>query len=90
MIGAQVELEILEIGASQVKLGIRAPREITVLRKEIQLTQDQNRAASQSLPLASLAGLRSVFQQLNAPPLSKPLDTKGRTAGTKTEPRRSF
>ena len=64
MIGSQVELEILEIGYSQVKLGIRAPREIIVLRKEIQLTREQNRAASQSLPLASLVGLRGVLQDL--------------------------
>ena len=29
MIGPDVELEILEVGPSQVKLGIRAPREVT-------------------------------------------------------------
>jgi carbon storage regulator len=46
LIGDQVEIEILEIEGSQVKLGIRAPREIAVLRKEIQLTIEQNRTAS--------------------------------------------
>ena len=64
MIGPDVELEILDIGYSQVKLGIRAPREITVLRKEIQITKDQNRAASQALQVSSLDQLRGVFQDL--------------------------
>jgi carbon storage regulator len=47
LIGDQAEIEILEIEGSQVKLGIRAPRHVSVLRKEIQLTIAQNRAALQ-------------------------------------------
>lgn len=47
VIGDNVEVEILEIESSQVKIGIRAPREIAVLRKEIQLTAEQNRSASE-------------------------------------------
>ena len=46
LIGDDVEIEILEIAASQVKIGIRAPRAVTVLRKEIRLTMDQNRAVA--------------------------------------------
>ena len=34
-LGDDVEVEILEIGASQVKIGIRAPKSVTVLRKEV-------------------------------------------------------
>ncbi len=45
VIGDNVEVEILEIAATQVKIGIRAPREVPVLRKEIQLTAEQNRSA---------------------------------------------
>ncbi len=68
MIGPDVELEILDIGYSQVKLGIRAPREVTVLRKEIQLTKDQNQAASQALQAASLDQLRGVFKGVSGSP----------------------
>lgn len=51
LIGDGVEIEILDCSPSQVKLGIRAPKQITVLRKEIQLTGEQNRlAASQLTP----------------------------------------
>jgi carbon storage regulator len=45
-IGDHVEVEILEIEGSQVKIGIRAPREIAVVRSEIHLTAEENRAAS--------------------------------------------
>lgn len=53
-----VEIEILEVGATQVKLGIVAPKDVSILRKEVYITRKQNRAASRhisSLELASLA-----------------------------------
>ena len=45
-IGDSIEVEILEVGTNQVKIGIRAPREIAVLRNEVFLTECQNRAAA--------------------------------------------
>ena len=48
VIGGNIEVEILDAGNSSVKLGIRAPREIAVVRKEILLTHDQNLAAARS------------------------------------------
>jgi carbon storage regulator len=46
MIGDNVEIEFLEVNSQGVKIGIHAPREITILRKELQLTEMQNRAAA--------------------------------------------
>jgi carbon storage regulator len=46
IIGEGIEIEILDCSGSQVKLGIRAPREVCVLRKEIHLIGQQNAAAS--------------------------------------------
>jgi carbon storage regulator len=63
MIGDQVELEILEIGHAYVKVGIHAPREIAILRKEIHLTAQQNHAASSAIPLASVDRLRQRFKR---------------------------
>jgi carbon storage regulator len=57
-IGDDVELEVLEIAGSQVKLGIRAPKEVTVLRAEIHVTAEQNRAASLPAPPSAVALLR--------------------------------
>ncbi len=45
-IGDDVEIEILETSGGQVKIGIRAPREVPVLRTEVFLTSQQNRAAA--------------------------------------------
>lgn len=56
-IGTDVEIEVLDISASQVKLGIRAPKLVPVLRKEVLLTREANRAASQS----ATAGARSAL-----------------------------
>ncbi len=50
LIGEEIELEILECTHSQVKLGIRAPKEVTILRKEIHLTREQNRIAAEMPP----------------------------------------
>ncbi len=57
-IGGDVEVSILEIAGSQVKLGIRAPREVAVLRAEIRVTAEQNREAAQRLPESAIDGLR--------------------------------
>ena len=48
LVGDNVELEILEISGGQVKLGINAPREVSILRKEVYLTREQNRAAAEA------------------------------------------
>lgn len=59
LINGNVEIEILEVGSTQVKLGIIAPKEISVLRKEVHVTRRQNEAASReisTLELATLAG----------------------------------
>lgn len=58
-IGGEVEVEIIECAPNRVKLGIRAPREVTVMRSEVKLTSDQNRTAAGSI--ARLAVLRSVL-----------------------------
>jgi carbon storage regulator len=57
-IGEDVEIEVLEIAGSQVKLGIRAPREVPILRAEIRVTAEQNRAASQLAPESAIDNLR--------------------------------
>ena len=60
VIGDNVEVEILEIAATQVKIGIRAPREVAVLRKEIYLTAEQNRSAVNLSPAAMNNLLRKL------------------------------
>jgi carbon storage regulator len=54
VIGDDIEIEILDATPSQVKLGIRAPKSVPVLRKEIQLTRDQNLASVRELSPAAI------------------------------------
>jgi len=69
LIGDDVEVEVLESGGSQVKLGIRAPRSIGVVRKEIRVVGDQNHAAAQPIPAPDLKEILKQFKK----PISKPI-----------------
>ena len=45
-VGEDVEIEIIECGASRVKLGVRAPKEIPVWRAETAAARRENIAAA--------------------------------------------
>ena len=49
LIGEDIEIQIIDLTPSRVKIGITAPREVVVLRKEVKLSSEQNIAASVSL-----------------------------------------
>ena len=50
-----VEVEILDISANRVKLGISGPKHVLVQRKEAELTRQENLAAAQP-DLSALQG----------------------------------
>ncbi len=54
LVGEAIELEVLEVGQGQVKLGIRAPRDVVVLRKEVRIAAEENEAASRGAGAESL------------------------------------
>ncbi len=49
LIGDDIEVQVAEIGANRVKLSISAPGPVTVLRKELKLTRDQNLASAHAV-----------------------------------------
>ncbi len=54
-----IEISILELRGDQVKVGINAPKEVPVYRKEVYLQiQKENEAASSA---DSLAALKSIL-----------------------------
>ena len=65
LIGEEIEVEILDISGGHVKIGIRAPREVTVLRKEIRLTIEQNRAAAR-LPAGAASRVVELLRDSGA------------------------
>jgi carbon storage regulator len=62
-IGEDVEIKILEMGTSQVKLGIEAPKDITVLRSEVRETQQANIASALETSAETLARLLARLQR---------------------------
>ena len=69
LIGGEIEIEILETGSSQVKLGIRAPKHVLVLRKEIQITRQENLAASKEKSSAALNSLLTTLKERGESPI---------------------
>ena len=52
LIGGDIEIEILEVGPTRVKLGIVAPSELAITRKEVVLTRKENLTAAKPDPQA--------------------------------------
>lgn len=46
LIGDDIEVVIAHIGRTRVKVGIRAPREMVVMAREVKLVRDENVAAA--------------------------------------------
>ena len=62
MIGDQVEISVVDIKGDQVKLGINAPKQVKVYRREVyRAIQEENLAAAKAAPdrLPALDGLLS-------------------------------
>ena len=72
LIGDEIEIVIAHIGRSRVKVGIRAPRQMPVIAREMKLVREENLAAAAGcLAVSALSGLLAHLQ-----PVSK--DTQNR------------
>jgi carbon storage regulator len=61
LIGEDIEIQIIHIGESRIKIGITAPKSIPVTLKEVKLVAQENQAAAQ---LRSVAALRNLLDRL--------------------------
>ncbi|KKC48034.1 hypothetical protein VE23_14475 [Paenibacillus sp. D9] len=69
LIGHDIELSVLEVTADGIRLGISAPKDVTILRKELYVAiEDSNRESVQRS--VSMDDLKNQIQALN---LSKKL-----------------
>jgi carbon storage regulator len=64
LIGQDIEIEILELSPTRVKIGIVAPDAVQILRKEVVLTRQENLTASRTAPPQTIAWLS---RQLSKP-----------------------
>lgn len=61
IIGNDIEITILEIKGDQVKIGINAPKSVSIYRKEIYLQiQESNKEAAKSE--VSIDEIKNLFQ----------------------------
>ncbi|WP_077614001.1 carbon storage regulator CsrA [Caenibacillus caldisaponilyticus] len=62
MIGDRVEIEVLAIDGDQVKLGIRAPRDVDIHRKEIylEIKKANDEAAATDLSANAIQALKRL------------------------------
>jgi len=65
-IGDNVEIRIVELSAHRVVLGIEAPPEVTILRKEIRLAAQRNQEAARPITPALASALAARLRQIPA------------------------
>lgn len=69
LIGDSIEVDILEIDGNQVKIGIRAPRETSILRREIAATRETNLESAQ---MVEDTALEQASKRLRLSPAQRP------------------
>ena len=63
-IGDDIEIEVLEVAGTRVKLGIVAPDSVLIVRKEARLTREENITAARPMDPAAIADLvHSLWRQ---------------------------
>lgn len=70
LIGDTVEIEILEVSGTRVKLGIVAPEAVVIQRKETQITRDENINAARSVGRKNIS---SVLSKVSFPAAADPV-----------------
>jgi carbon storage regulator len=74
--GEQITVTVLAVEGDRVKLGIQAPRDVTVLRQELcDAVRQQNLAAAQASapPPHTLAALNRLLAGVAPPPVDPPV-----------------
>lgn len=63
LIGDDIEIHITDISSNRVKVGIIAPRYVPILRNEVKLIAEENRAAAEEFSFDQLAGLAARLRR---------------------------
>ena len=62
MLGNDIEITVLEIKGDQVKIGVNAPKSVSIFRKEIylQIQEENKKAAEQNVDRETLENLFKI------------------------------
>lgn len=74
LIGGEIEIEILEVGPTRVKLGIVAPPTLAITRKEVMLTRSENLTAARRTAPEMIAWLSGKLGPRLSKENSQPVD----------------
>ncbi len=64
VVAGEIAIEVIEISRTRVKLGISAPREVPVLRKETVTLREENRQAAALISERGHAAIEQVLRAL--------------------------
>lgn len=67
LIGGEIEIEVLEVSGTRVKLGIVAPVSVQIQRKETQITSEENVSAARSVGSDKILSLLASVAPGRAP-----------------------
>ncbi len=90
LVGGEVEIEIIEISRTRVKLGVRAPSHVPVIRKETLPVIRENQMASQLVGNRGHEGVGELLKLLkqSGSPTDSGLEIPVQDASTKSGNRR--
>lgn len=64
VVAGEIAIEVIEISRTRVKLGISAPRQVPVLRRETVTLREENRQAAALVSERGQAGIEQVLRAL--------------------------
>ena len=64
LVGTDIEIEIIEISRTRVKVGVRAPRTVSVARREVAALATQNQSASELFTFRGREGVDNLARML--------------------------
>lgn len=67
LVGENIEIQVLQVSGARVKLGINAPASVVIVRREVQITQNENRTAARSVNPGAIESLLNALPALAAP-----------------------
>lgn len=66
LIGDNIEVTVFDIGPDRIRVGIKAPADVPIMRKEIMETKEENVRASNATTKDKLRNLNTYLKNSNA------------------------